>query len=352
LKLLGGTEAKAIGKPLFADNLPSPAELELSLQVYLETNDKSESFNPKKHLVQIKKEEVQEEQPKGGLASVVTSRATKEAGGPAVNPYLELLNSVPEIAALGPLFKSCSPVEVTETECEYVVSCIKHIYNEHLVFQFNITNNMEDQQLENVSVEMTTENDEWEEEFAIPEGVLAFQVGGSSFLCMARPEDSFNSGSIHNTLKFEYKEVEDGEVYGDEGIEDEYELEDVEVTEADFMKPDTTIGLVEFRRQWESLGNDNEVVKKFSLGLDNLQAAVDAVIGLVGMGACEGSNVVADDARSHAVNLAGAFLVGGEKMPVLARAGVMLMSGRGVTLKIAVRSDNADINTLLCSAIR
>ncbi len=45
-------------------------------------------------------------------------------------------------------------MELTEKETEYVVSCIKHIYPKHVVFQFNVTNNVEDQQLEDVTVEM------------------------------------------------------------------------------------------------------------------------------------------------------------------------------------------------------
>lgn len=184
--------------------------------------------------------------------------------------------------------------------------------------------------------------------------------------------------------------MEEGEVIEGFDQEDEYQLEELEVSEADFMKADSSIGLVEFRRQWEvphychtlvslplnccynvvsqlshcyytqahtlvtvqALGNTNEVVKKYSLGLDGLQAAVDAVLDLLGMGACEGSNVVADDARSHAVNLAGFFLEAPTPLPVLARAGVMMVQGKGVTLKISVRSENAELNTTLCGAIR
>lgn len=115
------------------------------------------------------------------------------------------------------------------------------------------------------------------------------------------------------------------------------------------MKPGENIGLVEFKKQWEEQGEGNEVVKKYSLGLDSLQAAVNAVTELLGMQPCENSNQVTDGARSHAVNLTGSFFGG---VNVLARAGFMLDQKHGVTLKIAVRSSNPQLNAILTNAIR
>ena len=51
----------------------------------------------------------------------------------------EQLSSVPEFADLGPLFKSSDkPVELTESETEYVVRCVKHTFNKHIVFQVRV----------------------------------------------------------------------------------------------------------------------------------------------------------------------------------------------------------------------
>jgi hypothetical protein len=100
---------------------------------------------------------------------------------------------------------------------------------------------------------------------------------------------------------------------------------------------------------WEGLGEGQEVVKKYSLGLESLQAAVNAVAELLGMQTSENSGVVPDGARSHAVNLTGVFF---GDVPVLARAGFMLDAKHGVTLKIAVRSANPQVNNMLTNAIR
>lgn len=48
----------------------------------------------------------------------------------------EQLAAIPEFSKLGPLFKSSDkPLELTESETEYVVRCIKHTFANHMVFQ-------------------------------------------------------------------------------------------------------------------------------------------------------------------------------------------------------------------------
>ena len=48
----------------------------------------------------------------------------------------EQLAAVPELANLGPLFKSSHlPIELTESETEYNVRCVKHTFPHHMVFQ-------------------------------------------------------------------------------------------------------------------------------------------------------------------------------------------------------------------------
>ena len=48
-------------------------------------------------------------------------------------------------------FQSSAPVELTEAETEYAVNAVKHIYDGHVVFQYNCTNTIPEQLLENVS---------------------------------------------------------------------------------------------------------------------------------------------------------------------------------------------------------
>ena len=50
--------------------------------------------------------------------------------------YAEKLSQVPGLGGLpGPLFKSSAPLDLTESETEYVVRCIKHTFPHHLLVQ-------------------------------------------------------------------------------------------------------------------------------------------------------------------------------------------------------------------------
>lgn len=46
--------------------------------------------------------------------------------------------------------QSSAPVELTEAETEYAVNVVKHIFDQHVVFQYNCTNTIPEQLLENV----------------------------------------------------------------------------------------------------------------------------------------------------------------------------------------------------------
>lgn len=58
----------------------------------------------------------------------------------AQSNYATQLAAIPEFAAYGPVLKSSSkPVPLTEHETEYVVSVVKHIFGEHVVFQVSLS---------------------------------------------------------------------------------------------------------------------------------------------------------------------------------------------------------------------
>lgn len=53
--------------------------------------------------------------------------------------YSQQLAEVPELASYGPVLKSSlKPIELTERETEYVVTAVKHIFKEHIVFQASL----------------------------------------------------------------------------------------------------------------------------------------------------------------------------------------------------------------------
>ena len=69
-----------------------------------------------------------------------------------MSDYTAELAAVPQLAALGSPFKSSEPERLTEEETEYSVLVIKHIFESHIVLQFDCTNTVAEQVLEDVSV--------------------------------------------------------------------------------------------------------------------------------------------------------------------------------------------------------
>lgn len=59
---------------------------------------------------------------------------------------------MPELAGLGPIFKSSAPVQLTEEGTEYSVLATKHVAGQALVLQFDCTNTVEEQILEKITV--------------------------------------------------------------------------------------------------------------------------------------------------------------------------------------------------------
>ena len=106
-------------------------------------------------------EEVQQAKQKTGRTEDGLAEEEEDLGAEETSPQKEQQNvieellSVPEFSELGPLFKSVPAKPLTESETEYLVECVKHIFAEHVVFQFNVTNTLNDQLLTDVQVRAT-----------------------------------------------------------------------------------------------------------------------------------------------------------------------------------------------------
>ena len=66
----------------------------------------------------------------------------------------------------------------------------------------------------------------------------------------------------------------------DEGEDDEYPLEDAEVTMSNFI---AGVSVPNFRKEWEMLGADNEVTGKYSLPKKAVGEAVSDLVDLLGL---------------------------------------------------------------------
>lgn len=202
---------------------------------------------------------------KGAAASAEAANDSSEpvvAVDPAAAVY-----ALPQFAKLGRAFRSCPEQSLTETEMEYVVGCVKHIFPEHVVLQFNILNTIDDQQLRDVKVNVEVgDPDIYSVEEVIPAAVARYGESASCFVCLSRSaEGGFGSVTISCELSFKMLQVDPvtGEVEGStKGFDEDFPLEDLEINTNDFM---AKVSLGDFRRNWDSVGVDGEVLEKFAL---------------------------------------------------------------------------------------
>ena len=159
----------------------------------------------------------------------------------AAQKHSQQLMQIPELKAHGPVLRSSSTIELTESETEYVVTVIKHIFKNHVVLQYEIKNTLADTVLEEVSMVATpSEDDEvLEEEFIIPMPKLVTGEPGTVYVSFKKIGDtSYPLTTFTNVLKFTSKEIDPTTGEPDEnGYDDEYQVEDLELLGSDYVVP-------------------------------------------------------------------------------------------------------------------
>jgi coatomer protein complex subunit gamma len=81
------------------------------------------------------------------VTASITKRPTITASAPAPptaletqSAYASQLSAIPQFASYGGVINSSAkPIALTESETEYVVTCVKHIFKENIVFQVSMT---------------------------------------------------------------------------------------------------------------------------------------------------------------------------------------------------------------------
>ncbi|KAF9010306.1 Coatomer, gamma subunit [Hymenopellis radicata] len=266
--------------------------------------------------------------------------------------YAQQLAEVPEFAEYGSVLNSSSsPTQLTESETEYQVACVKHIFKEHIVFQYNVSNTLPDTVLEQVSIIMQPQSDDsgLTEDFIMPVPSLSASTSPSVlYVSFTRDSpDEYAIASFGCVMKFVSKEVDPST--GDpeeEGYEDEYELEDVELSAGgDYIIPSYTT----FGAEWDRLRSGASATETFALSaMDSLKAACDSIIEVLNMEPLGGSETP-QSTSVHTLNLSGIVSGGGGK--VLARCRMTFSKGTGVTLELGVRAEKQEACNLVLAAV-
>lgn len=177
----------------------------------------------------------------------------------AAQKHSQALMQIPELKAHGAVLRSSSVVELTESETEYVVTAIKHLFKDHIVIQYEIKNTLVDTVLEEVYVVATPseEGEVLEEDFIIPVSKLETNQPGTVYVSFKKVGDlSYPITSFTNVLKFTSKEIDPTTGEPDEsGYEDEYQVEDLELVGSDYVVP---VFAGSFDHVWEQTGANGE----------------------------------------------------------------------------------------------
>ncbi len=189
-----------------------------------------------------------------GAAAMAETIGSSTATADGTSRYAEELGAIPEFKAHGPLLRSSKLVEITGREEEYVTTAVKHVYADHLVLQFNITNTLPDTVLENMRVAVRIDDPDGaaalREDFLLPSPPLsAASPSGTTYVSYTRTQGptAFPQALLVATLKFTSKEVDPttGEPEED-GYDDEYVAGEMELGVADYVSE----AYADFNREW------------------------------------------------------------------------------------------------------
>ncbi|KAJ2811845.1 coatomer subunit gamma [Coemansia furcata] len=265
--------------------------------------------------------------------------------------YARQLAAIPALAAFGerPLVSSQRAVELSEAETEYVVRCVKHVYARHVVFQFDVTNTIAEQVLEQVEVAMESDDiaGVLQPVVAVPIPVLRCDTPGSAYVGFERLGDDVVAASFACSLRFVVKECDPatGEPEeGDDGFEDDYSLEAADIGPGDFMQ---ATYLPDSDALWEALA-ESEAVETFALSsFTSIEECIASVSELLNM--CPLDNALAPRSKAaHKAAFTGKWL---GQAKTIARTRMAFQKGAGVTMELAVRSEDPAVSELVVSAI-
>ncbi|KAJ6264068.1 hypothetical protein Dda_0209 [Drechslerella dactyloides] len=320
-----------------------------------DAEDKSKKLRPASDLPTLKAPTITAP---GARPSATPSSEAAVNAAAASQQYAIALSAVPEIKALGQLLKSSRVVELTEAEMEYVVTAVKHVFKDYIVLQFDVKNTLPESVLENVTVQCTPnppEDAEEEEsplveEFYVPAPKITVDNPGTIYVAFKTPEeaDGYSIATFNNVLKFMTKEIDPATGEAEEaGYEDEYEVEDLELTGGDYVVP-AFCG--SWQVVWEQLGTGTELTEVYGLPKETVKGIEDAVnliVSTLSMQPLEGTDVPLFTS-THVLKLFGKSISGGK---VIAMVRMAYSTANGVTVQLTVRSEEADVGKLVANAL-
>ncbi|PHH87648.1 hypothetical protein CDD83_8592 [Cordyceps sp. RAO-2017] len=367
LKLMGEEDDEMARNFVKNDNMFSLPVFEHQLVMYVTSDDKAafdDPFDISNVPVVTREQADAEDRTKKLTATAPTLKAPKvgptktSAGGAEAaasasaqaRRYAEELMQIPEMGEFGNVLKSSPVIELTEAETEYVVTVVKHVFEEHIVLQYEVKNTLPDTVLENVSMVATpAEEEELEEIFIIQAERLATNEPGKVYVAFkkANGEGSLPVTSFSNILKFTSKEIDPSTNEPEEtGYDDEYEVSEFDLAGSDYIIPTFASN---FNHLWEQIGASGAQAEE-TLQLSGMKSIADATEQLartLSLQPLDGTDVPINQS-THSLKLLGKTVSGGR---VVANVRMAYSSKSGVTTKITVRSEEEKVAALVIASV-
>ncbi|KAJ3254341.1 Coatomer subunit gamma-2 [Boothiomyces macroporosus] len=265
-----------------------------------------------------------------------------------VHDYATAMTEIPQLAQLGRLFKSSTPVQLTEAEEEYVISCVKHVFPEHFVFEFVCKNTLNDCILENVRVAMSVEASEDESiqyfvpQFCIPADKLLYNTPNSVYAVYKRDNHVTPTGKFSVTLEFDLHDCDpDSGIVDETSYPDKYQPESIDVYTGDYVLP-TYIS--SFEEKWEEL----PALATETFALTDVKSIKQAVAQLEEQIGMRPIDAVIREAPRTQICMGGTF-IGGEVC--LAKVNMVLSPSEGVTMQLNIKSSHEELSDRLANSV-
>lgn len=286
-----------------------------------------------------------------GKAAAVAEATGHAAEAKATTAASELMKIVSQFGDdTGPLQHTCRPKYLTETEAEYTVQVIKHMFKNHIVLELYVSNTVQGIALENIEVKLTgLAESGWVHVGDSTIGKLNYGDNGSAYVCLKSvggetDEVNVRCGTLGASLKYLVYEGED-----DVGYEDGFPLEKIVISMADYMSP-KALPQGQHKSLWEEMSKAAEATQKLQLNYKSPEVAVEAIIAMLNMEPCDKTGTVEKDVRGHTLLMSGVFL-GGSTVLVKALIGVDSRHPGVVLCKLSARSRSQAVCNTVAEAI-
>lgn len=144
-------------------------------------------------------------------------KQTTDFDSSALKPPMSLFTDLD----IGEALKSTAPIKLTEDVSEFHVHCVKHIYNNHIIFQFNVTNDVNGICLESIAVEMCAPDG-----FKILANTICpkldFGETAPIYVCVELEDESICTKCYFTQMALKYQIVDD-----EEASEDTFPIDDI-----------------------------------------------------------------------------------------------------------------------------